>query len=182
MTPRELLVTTSTVALFGATLIGAAHVAHTRQCRETAGTPRAVVLDCPTSSPAGQRKGKPLPASETAPTVARVAPRATPSAASRTRPLVQPPRPVESGTQLSSTSYCETGVMANGQHTRRGLVAGNRWKLGTVLHVSDSPYGPGDFTVLDHIGHGSDLDFAMPGDCAGARQWGRRTVRAQVVR
>lgn len=71
--------------------------------------------------------------------------------------------------------------MANGHRTHRGAVAANAWPLGTVLHVSDSPYGPGLFTVEDRIGHGSQLDFAMPGDCTGAREWGRRTVQVEVA-
>lgn len=85
---------------------------------------------------------------------------------------------------LSSTAYCDTGLMANGHRTYRGAVAGPRhaWPLGTRLRVSDSPYGAGIFTVTDRIGHGSQLDFAMPGDCAGARRWGRRTVQAEVIR
>lgn len=116
--------------------------------------------------------------SPTAP-VTRVAPRVSPSVASRSRPFTG--LTASAPGRLSSTAYCETGLMANGQRTRRYVAAGNRWPLGTVLHVSDSPYGPGDFTVLDRIGHGSDLDFAMPGDCAGARAWGRRTVTVEVV-
>lgn len=108
-------------------------------------------------------------------------PRAMPSkAASRARSLAAPrTRP---GSLTNSTAYCETGLMANGHHTYRGAVAGNRWPLGTRLHVSESPYGPGVFTVADRIGHSSSLDFAMPGDCGGARRWGRHDVRVQVVR
>lgn len=86
------------------------------------------------------------------------------------------------GTLLNSTAYCETGLMANGHRTFRGAVAANRYPLGTRLRVSDSPYGPGVFVVADRIGHGSSLDYAMPGDCAGARRWGRRDVRVEVVR
>jgi hypothetical protein len=71
--------------------------------------------------------------------------------------------------------------MANGRHTHRGAVAANRWPLGTVLRVSDSPYGPGLFTVEDRYGWGTQLDFATPGDCALARGWGRRTVRVEVA-
>ena len=85
------------------------------------------------------------------------------------------------GSHLSSTAYCETGLMANGHRTYQGAVAGNRWPLGTRLEVSNSPYGPGTFTVADRIGHGSDLDFAMPGDCDGARTWGRRDVTVRVA-
>lgn len=77
---------------------------------------------------------------------------------------------------MSSTAYCLTGRMANGQRTHRGAVASNDYPLGTRLRVSDGPYGPGVFTVEDRIGHGTQLDFAMPGDCDGARRYGRRTL------
>lgn len=80
------------------------------------------------------------------------------------------------GRAVVSTAYCETGRMANGENTYIGAVAGNLWPLGTVLEVSDSPYGPGLFTVADRIGSGSELDFATPGDCSTAIQWGRRPV------
>lgn len=112
-------------------------------------------------------------------------PRATPTRASRSRtPEKLRPRPRRStgtGSLLQSTSYCETGLMANGHRTYRGAVAGNRWPLGTRLHVSNSPYGPGTFTVTDRIGHGSQLDFAIPGDCTAARTWGRRSIRVVVL-
>src|SRR5205807_7134586 len=85
---------------------------------------------------------------------------------------------VPGGHALSSTAYCETGNMASGRRAYRGAVAANRWPLGTRLRVSDSPYGPGTFVVEDRIGWGSELDFAMPGDCGGANRWGRRRVTA----
>ena len=86
------------------------------------------------------------------------------------------------GGTLSSTAYCETGLMANGQRAYRGAVAANHVPLGTRLHVSDSPYGPGWFTVADRYGHGTQLDFAMPGDCTGARAWGRRAIKILETR
>jgi hypothetical protein len=92
-----------------------------------------------------------------------------------------PALPTGTGTLINSTAYCETGLMANGHRTYRGAVAANRYPLGTRLRVSDSPYGPGIFRVADRIGHGSELDFAMPGDCGGARAWGRRDVRAAAL-
>jgi 3D (Asp-Asp-Asp) domain-containing protein len=100
--------------------------------------------------------------------------------ASRSRATAAP-RAV-TGTRLTSTAYCETGLMANGHRTHVGAVAANRWPLGTTLRVSDSPYGPGIFTVEDRYGWGTSLDFAVPGDCGTARTWGRRTVRVEVVR
>lgn len=67
------------------------------------------------------------------------------------------------------------------QRAHRGAVAANRWPLGTRLRVAPSPVG-GIVTVEDRIGYGSELDFAMPGDCAAARAWGRRAVTVEVVR
>lgn len=93
----------------------------------------------------------------------------------------------------NSTAYCLTGRMANGLATAAGQVAARAagylgtvatprpgragsWALGTVLTTSAGPYGAGQYLVTDRIGHSSQLDYAMPGDCRGARQWGRRHV------
>jgi hypothetical protein len=98
--------------------------------------------------------------------------------ASRSRETADPSG---TGSQLTTTAYCQTGLMANGRHTHKGAVAANRWPLGTVLRVSDSPYGPGTFRVEDRYGWGTSLDFATPGDCALAREWGRRRVLVEVA-
>lgn len=82
---------------------------------------------------------------------------------------------------LAATAYCLTGGTASGLDAAVGIVAANAWPLGTSLIVSDSPWGPSTFLVADRIGHGSSLDFAMPGDCAGAIRWGRRTVSVAVA-
>lgn len=142
----------------------------------------ALLTGCASQTPAVEAQGEGASAAgtitEPRPTPAwSVAPRRAPEA-SRSR-RTDPSR--ATGT-LSSTAYCETGLMANGHHTHRGAVAANRWPLGTRLHVSDSPYGAGTFTVTDRIGHGSQLDFAIPGDCPAALRWGRRTVRVEVTR
>lgn len=70
--------------------------------------------------------------------------------------------------------------MANGQPAYRGAVAANGWPLGTRLRVSPSPVGE-EVVVADRVGAGSQLDFALPGDCAGARAWGRRAVVVEVL-
>jgi len=116
-----------------------------------------------------------------APQPTPLAVRAVPTRASRSRPATVDPA-VGTGSLLNTTSYCETGLMADGHHTYKGAVAANRWPLGTMLRVSDSPYGPGLYRVADHYGRGTQLDFAMPGDCDGARAWGRRDVLVEVVR
>lgn len=83
-----------------------------------------------------------------------------------------------------STSYCLRGSMSDGSYTRWGSVAMNRHRLGTHIRVI-SPrsgfFGQHRFTVRDHIGWGSDLDFWAP-SCSMSRQWGRRTVRYRIVR
>lgn len=140
----------------------------------------ALVAGCATQAPVATSAGEgsvvtgtvsaPSPVAHVR--VSRTAPRA-----SRSRR----PDPAHGTGSLNSTAYCEAGLMANGHRTYRGAVAGNRWPLGTRLWVADSPYGAGVFEVADHIGHGSELDFAMPGDCTGARSWGRRDVEYRVA-
>lgn len=94
-----------------------------------------------------------------------------------------PPPPESSWVTVESTAYCLTSRMANGEPAHRGAVAvvrGSPW-FGKTIEVDGSPYGPGKFEAKDRIGHGSQLDFATSGDCATAKQWGRRTVRARMV-
>jgi 3D (Asp-Asp-Asp) domain-containing protein len=52
-----------------------------------------------------------------------------------------------------------------------GVPLGSRWRVS----------GGGTYTVTDRIGHGSGFDVAMPGDCAAARLYGRRTVTVTRV-
>lgn len=88
--------------------------------------------------------------------------------------------PAIGSSTVTSTAYCQTGTMADGRQTYQGAVAGDRWPLGTRLAVSDSPDGPEVVTVADRIGAGSDLDFALPGQCQRALDWGRHPVRVSV--
>lgn len=76
-----------------------------------------------------------------------------------------------------STAYCLTGVMANGQPARRGAVAMNSVPLGSIWQIE----GGGTYVVADRVGHGSQFDIAMPGDCDAARAYGRRTVTVRRV-
>lgn len=82
---------------------------------------------------------------------------------------------------LSSTAYCDTGTTASGAQASYGGVAGNYWPLGTHLWVSSSPTGGHEFAVTDRIGYGSQLDFALPGDCSSANAWGRRTIYVRRI-
>lgn len=88
---------------------------------------------------------------------------------------------------MSSTAYCDTSRTSSSRWPRPyyGSVAGpypGGWPLGTMLHVSNAPPGVPDVVrVTDHIGSGSQLDFALPGDCAAAYRWGRRQITVEVV-
>lgn len=95
----------------------------------------------------------------------------------------------------NSTAYCLVGrggwvytAQANARAAgHRGMVAVPRpgraghLPMGSVVSVSAGPYGAGTYVVGDRIGWGSQLDYAMPGDCRGARAWGRRQVAVQQV-
>ncbi len=78
---------------------------------------------------------------------------------------------------VTSTAYCLTGTMANGQRAHAGAVAMNGVPLGSVWAVD----GAGTYTVADRIGHGSQFDIAMPGDCGAAIAYGRRTITVRRV-
>ena len=104
--------------------------------------------------------------------------------ASRSRPRPAPatpaPRPAGTGDTrtVSSTAYCLTGVMANGQRVYRGAVAMNGVPLGSRWQVAETG---AVYVVADRIGHSSGFDIAMPGDCAGARAYGRREITVRRV-
>jgi hypothetical protein len=87
-------------------------------------------------------------------------------------------------------SFVVAGGMANGSPVYAGAVAMNGVAFGTRWHVVarfdratetwidvDGP----TYTVADRIGHGSQFDVAMPGDCDGARSYGRRRLRIERV-
>ncbi|MCW2545401.1 MAG: hypothetical protein JWM40_2953 [Frankiales bacterium] len=111
-------------------------------------------------------------------------PRATPTRASRSRAperaRSRSRRNTGTGSLLDVTAYCWTGNRtASGSWPRIGMAAGNRWPLGTRLHVS----GLGQVVVTDRIGHGSDLDIYLGHDGCDqrARAFGRRHLRVQVM-
>ena len=77
-----------------------------------------------------------------------------------------------------STAYCLSGTMSDGSGVRWGSVASNQYPLGTALEIRPAPVRRRRWIVRDHIGWGTQLDFWHP-SCAGARSWGRRTVRVR---
>ena len=109
----------------------------------------------------------------TAPKASRSKPRPRPAQPART-----PPPAGGDVRRVESTAYCLTGTMANGQRVYRGAVAMNGVPLGSVWQVD----GGGTYTVADRIGHSSQFDIAMPGDCAGAIAYGRRVITVRRVR
>lgn len=80
--------------------------------------------------------------------------------------------------RVTSTAYCLTGTMANGQRVFAGAVAMNGQPFGSRWRVVDTG---AEYVVADRIGHGSQFDIAMPGDCAAAIRYGRRTVTIERV-
>lgn len=78
---------------------------------------------------------------------------------------------------VSSTAYCLTGTMASGKRVYSGAVAMNGPSFGTRYQVLSGPASGRTFTVEDRIGHGSGFDIAMPGNCAGARSYGRHRIQ-----
>lgn len=77
---------------------------------------------------------------------------------------------------VTSTAYCLQSRTATGGHGFVGSVAFDYARLGTRIHVSQSPTGVRMHTVNDRTDGRTGLDFWVP-SCAQARAWGRRTVR-----
>ena len=101
---------------------------------------------------------------------------------SRTRGQQAQPRATAYGVRLvSSTAYCLTGTMANGQRVYHGAAAMNGVPLGARYRVLSGPYAGRTLVVADRIGHSSQFDIAMPGDCDAARRYGRRTISVERV-
>lgn len=78
--------------------------------------------------------------------------------------------------RVSSTAYCLRGRMASGKRTYDGAVAMNGVPLGSRWRVRETGRV---YRVEDRIGHGSQFDIAMPGRCAEARRYGRRTITVE---
>ncbi len=88
---------------------------------------------------------------------------------------------------LKVTAYAFQGKMADGSWTHLGACAVDRsqFPFGTVIALYNTD---GTFNrqctaedTSEALGYG-DLDLAMPGDVAGASQWGVRYLPAHVLR
>jgi 3D (Asp-Asp-Asp) domain-containing protein len=75
-----------------------------------------------------------------------------------------------------ATSYCLTGAMADGSHTRMGSVANNQYPLGTKITIDPPFLGRRHFVVRDRIGYGSQLDLWAP-SCGQSIRFGRHRIR-----
>ena len=75
-----------------------------------------------------------------------------------------------------ATSFCLTGTMADGSHTRRWSAAHNGYPLGTRIWIDPAVFGRHRWVVRDRIGFGTQLDFWSP-SCATSRRFGRRVVK-----
>lgn len=168
MTARQLLARTVSLGLIALAPVYAVTMRDRPQHSATATAAKA-----PQPAPTVQRH---QPAREIPPTAhtaaARpLAERRPASRASRSRPRTP------TDVLLSSTAYCLTGTMADGTRVDAyppfTVAAGNRWALGTRLRVVELGI---TVTIRDRIGYGSDLDFAIPGDCHRAEAYGRRAV------
>lgn len=91
-------------------------------------------------------------------------------------------RPRAKTMRLSATAYCLSGKTSSGERARAGTVAADPRVLpiGTVLRIHPRR---GLYTVLDTGSgvKGREIDIYMP-SCRKARAFGRRTVRAEIVR
>jgi 3D (Asp-Asp-Asp) domain-containing protein len=163
------------LSIGGTALLLASTVGEQRRCQSLGSAPAAALYGCPqTASGAGAGQGeghKPAPVA-TSSTPTRVAPRQV-SKASRSR--VTPTR-AAAGSLLDVTCYLATGNRtASGVWPAPGMAAGNRWALGTRLHVQ----GLGTYTVTDRIGHGSDVDLFFT-DRAACLSFGRQHLLVTV--
>jgi 3D (Asp-Asp-Asp) domain-containing protein len=85
--------------------------------------------------------------------------------------------------EVSSTCYAQGGVTASGEDAYLGEVAvlPGFLPLGTHIRLDHPEFGRRNYVVLDHIGHGSELDIFNPSEEA-CIQYGRREIGFTVSR
>ena len=81
---------------------------------------------------------------------------------------------------LDTTSYCQSGTMADGQETYWGAAAGNAWPFGTRLKILTGHLAGTIVTIADRIGWGSQLDI-FSWSCNWSAWYGREMVKVEVV-
>jgi hypothetical protein len=82
---------------------------------------------------------------------------------------------------MSSTAFCETSRMANGQPAYDGAVSSKVLPRGSSWRVLDGPMTGRVFLVAD-TGSLALFDISLPGRCAEAIAYGRRAIRIEEVR
>jgi hypothetical protein len=81
---------------------------------------------------------------------------------------------------ISSTGYCETGRMSNGEYAHDGAVSSHVLARGTSWRVLTGPYA-GRVLIVKDTGPLAFFDIAMPGRCGEAIQYGRRQIQIEQV-
>jgi hypothetical protein len=127
-------------------------------------------IDAPTSSTTSST-------STTAPPPPPPTTLATTTTAPTRRPEVPKPATTAPMT-VSSTAYCETGRMANGELAYDGAVSSNFLPRGSVWRVLTGLFAGRTFTVKD-TGPLASFDIAMPGRCADANRYGRHDIQIE---
>ena|SRR5215831_14704402 len=89
---------------------------------------------------------------------------------------------VDIDTTPITTSYCLTGIMADGTITRRRSAANNQLPLGTKIRLMGKQAGPNGmrrYVIRDRIGWGTQLDL-WHGSCSTAIRYGRKNVHFKI--
>jgi 3D (Asp-Asp-Asp) domain-containing protein len=83
---------------------------------------------------------------------------------------------------VSSTCYAEGGQTASGKDAYFGEVAvlPGFLPLHTRIRLDHPAFGKRDFVVLDHIGHGSELDIFNPSE-SSCNTYGREQRGFRVI-
>ena len=84
-------------------------------------------------------------------------------------------------TPVNATSYCQSGLMADGTNTRARSAASNALPLGTKIRLVGraGPNGIRLYVIRDRIGWGSELDL-WTSSCSDALAFGRRNLRFKI--
>jgi hypothetical protein len=99
-----------------------------------------------------------------------------------TAPTIPVPskRPQGDDSTISSTAYCETGRMANGQLAHEGAVSSHVLPRGSRWRVLTGPYA-GAVLIVEDTGPLATFDIAMPGRCDDAVAYGRRVIEIEAA-
>lgn len=82
---------------------------------------------------------------------------------------------------VDSTCYHEGSITSAGTGVFVGEVANNFLPLHTRIRLDRPVFGRTEFTVLDHIGHGSELDIYGP-SVGACMEYGREKLGFSVIK